>query len=72
MFLAYCNSYENDIKAPIYHLTTRKIEKYFLCWLIECKYLILTSGERSDLSYILNSYRSYISDLKSTKIIPFK
>lgn len=72
MFIAYCNLYENDMKAPLYHFKISYVNKYFLCWLIECKYLILTNEERSDIQSVMEKYRTYIGELKETKVIPFK
>jgi hypothetical protein len=71
MFLAYCNDYIDNKKAPIYHLSKYKVDKYFLCWLIENKFLSLNDSDRKEISLLLRNYRQYISALKDSKIIPF-
>jgi len=64
----YSRKRDNFESIPIRHYKQGKIDQIFLAWLIKEKYLILEDSDRTQIPYIVEKYREYVSRLDELKV----
>jgi len=64
----YARKRDNFESIPVRHYKQGKIDQIFLTWLIKEKYLILEDSDRTQIPYVIEKYREYISRLDELNV----
>lgn len=63
-FNQYCMREHNGLALPVYHYIHNKINKYFLVFLIRCKYFSLSDKDVPYVPYVVEDFRVVMFELQ--------